>query len=91
MQHQPLIPDSGLKGSSWKPRGHIDQPDIFGYDPLSAAAEEGMLEVVKILCRNRANVHLGSDSEVGEDSVRNFKDPSRSLKIVVQMIGLMLF
>jgi hypothetical protein len=50
-----------------------------------------MLEVVKILCRNRANVHLGSDSEVGEDSVRNFKDPSRSLKIVVQMIGLMLF
>eukprot|EP00435_Cladocopium_sp_Y103_P013159 s691_g3.t1 len=38
-------------------RAHIHQRDVFGYDPLSAAAEEGMLEVVKILCRNRANVN----------------------------------
>ena len=41
-------------------RARLDQRDVFGYDPLSAAAEEGRLEVVQILCRNRANVHLGS-------------------------------
>lgn len=39
-------------------RASIDQPDVWGYTPLSAAAEEGKLEVVKILCRKRANVSL---------------------------------
>lgn len=46
-------------------RANIDQPDIFGYNPLSAAAEEGMLEVVKILCQNQANVTLAFSRVVG--------------------------
>lgn len=44
-------------------RASIDQPDVWGYTPLSAAAEEGNLEVVKILCRKRANVSLDSQQD----------------------------
>jgi len=48
-------------------RASIDQPDVWGYTPLSAAAEEGKLEVVKILCRKRANVSLDSQEDPGSN------------------------
>ena len=51
------------QGSYWTLAPALINQMFGDIPPLSAAAEEGKLEVVKILCRKRANVSLDSQQD----------------------------